>query len=107
MSDYAATLQKGGTFVYTKKITILNQTGLHARPASIFVSKANSFQSDITINKLDENGVVIKSCPAKSIVLLLTLALSKGTRVELSADGTDEKQAVEALADLIEGDSLE
>lgn len=88
--------------MYAKKVTILNQTGLHARPASVFVSTANAFQSDIIVNKLDENGEVIKSCPAKSIVHLLTMTLSQGTNIELSAEGTDEKQAVDSLIELIE-----
>jgi len=88
--------------MYSKKVVIINKTGLHARPASEFVGAASKFKSDITVNKLDKDGNVSKSCPAKSIVFLLTLGLSKGTQIELSAEGSDEEEAVETLAALIE-----
>ena len=54
--------------MYTKKVVLKNKTGLHARPASEFVGTAGKFKSEITLKKLDENGAVLKSCPAKSIV---------------------------------------
>jgi len=88
--------------MYNKQVTIINKTGLHARPASLFVREAGKFESDITIYKLDEDGNEAKSCPAKSIVFLLTMGLAKGTRIELSAQGADEKEAVDTLAALIE-----
>lgn len=93
--------------MYSKKGTIQNPTGLHARPASVFVSAANAFASEITISKLDESGAVVKSCPAKSIVLLLTMALSQGTNIELSAEGADEKRAVDTLTELLVNGLLE
>lgn len=88
--------------MYAKKTTLLNKTGLHARPASIFVNEASKFSSDITINRLDEDGEISKSCPAKSIVYLLTMKLSRGTEIELVAEGADEQQAIDTLVDLIE-----
>ena len=87
--------------MYSRKVTVLNKTGLHARPASVFVGQASKFKSDITINRLDENGETVKSCPAKSIIFLLTMALSRGTEIELVAQGEDEQLAVDTLVDLI------
>lgn len=88
--------------MYSKKVNIINKTGLHARPASEFVAAAGKFSSIITINKLDENGATVKSCPAKSIVLLLTMGLTQHTAIELTAEGEDEKEAIDKLAALIE-----
>jgi len=84
--------------MYTKNTTITNDTGLHARPASDFVRLATQYDSKIYIGKA-ENDVKLD---AKSIVMILALALKKGTVVEISADGSDEKQAVDALIGLIE-----
>lgn len=87
--------------MYSRKATLLNKTGLHARPASTFVGEASKFSSEITLNRLDENGETVKSCTAKSIVYLLTMKLSQGTEIELVAEGDDEKTAVDTLIDLI------
>ncbi len=84
--------------MYAKKTQIINRTGLHARPASDFVKAAKQYTSKITIKRAeDETGA-----NAKSIVLLLSLGLTKGTQVEISAQGEDEQAAVEALVALIE-----
>ncbi len=83
----------------TKQTSIINKTGLHARPASDFVLKAKGFESKITIRNLDENGEAVN---AKSIVRLLAEGMGQGTRVEIAAEGPDEQQAVEALVALIE-----
>lgn len=84
--------------MYKREATILNPTGLHARPASDFVKRAANFKSDITIGRVSSE----KTVNAKSIVMLLTQALSKGTQVCVSAEGEDEKQAVDTLIELIE-----
>ena len=84
--------------MYTKKIQIKNRTGLHARPASDFVKAAKQYTSKITIKRAEEE----TGANAKSIVLLLSLGLTKGTQVEISAHGEDEQAAVEALVSLIE-----
>lgn len=89
--------------MYERKTMLINPTGLHARPASIFVGEAGKFKSNIILHKLDENGAPVKNCDAKSIVFLLTMGLSKGTAIELSADGIDEMLAVDTLVNLIEG----
>lgn len=84
--------------MYVKKTQIINRTGLHARPASDFVKAAKQYSSKIMIKRAEaETGA-----NAKSIVLLLSLGLTKGTQVEISAQGEDEQAAVEALVALLE-----
>ncbi len=80
----------------SEKITILNETGLHARPASIFVNTATKFKSNLTIAKGE------KQANAKSILSVLGLGISKGTEVTISADGPDEELALCTLAELIQ-----
>ena len=82
------------------RVTIINPTGLHARPASEFVSKAKQFSSRITI----KNAAQEASAPvnAKSIIHLLTLGLSQGAVAEITAEGEDESAAVETLKQLVE-----
>lgn len=84
--------------MYSGTTVIQNKTGLHARPAAQFVGKAGEFQSQITI----KNNTTGKSCSAKSIVMLLRLAVSANTEVEITAEGVDEEQAVHQLVTLIE-----
>ncbi|MEA4914674.1 MAG: HPr family phosphocarrier protein [Christensenella sp.] len=82
------------------RVTIINPTGLHARPASEFVSKAKQFSSRITIkNAAQEASVPVN---AKSIIHLLTLGLSQGAVAEITAEGEDESAAVETLKQLVE-----
>jgi phosphocarrier protein HPr len=81
--------------MYSKNVTIENPTGLHARPASIFIKTATQFKSKINIIK-DEREV-----SAKSMLSLLSLGLTKGTEIIISADGEDEKDAVNTLVDLV------
>ena len=72
-----------------------NQVGLHARPATFFIQKANEFKSSIWVEK-DERRV-----NAKSLLGVLSQGIVKGTAINLIADGPDEKEAVEALIELI------
>lgn len=83
--------------MYSRTTTIINETGLHARPASDFIKAASGYASDITIKKVD--GAPVN---AKSIVLLLALGLSQGTQVEISATGADEQAAVDGLIALLD-----
>jgi phosphocarrier protein len=83
----------------TREVTIINPSGMHARPAANFVAAAAKFSSDIRIRNLDPHGSAVN---AKSMLMLLTLALAKGKRAELTADGVDEAQAMETLVKLIE-----
>ena len=80
----------------SKEVVINNQVGLHARPATFFIQKANEFKSSIWVEK-DERRV-----NAKSLLGVLSLGIMKDTAVTLIADGSDEKEAVDALAELIE-----
>ncbi|WP_103109286.1 HPr family phosphocarrier protein [Brevibacillus reuszeri] len=79
-----------------KQVTILNKTGLHARPAAEFVKLAARFESEITIL------VGTKVANAKSIINVLSLAATMGTVFTLRAVGPDEAEAIDALSSLIE-----
>ncbi|ARD57623.1 HPr family phosphocarrier protein [Bacillus safensis] len=78
-----------------KTVTIQLKTGLQARPAALFVQEANRFGADIFLEK---DG---KKVNAKSIMGLMSLAISSGVTVTLIADGEDEQEAIEALTDFI------
>ena len=80
--------------MYTQEVTIKNEVGLHARPATFFIQKANEFKSGIWVEK-DERRV-----NAKSLLGVLSLGITKDMSITLIADGVDEKEAVEALAAL-------
>lgn len=79
----------------SKEIVVQNQVGLHARPATFFIQKANEFSCSIWISK-DERKV-----NAKSLLGVLSLGITRGTAVTLTADGADEEVAVEALESLV------
>ena len=81
--------------MYMKEATVSNQVGLHARPATFFIQKANEFKSSIWVEK-DERRV-----NAKSLLGVLSLGIVKGTTINLIADGVDEKEAVDALIELL------
>ena len=82
--------------MYTQEITVTNEVGLHAKPATYFIQKANEFQSGIWVEK-DERRV-----NAKSLLGILSLGITKDMTITLIADGADEKEAVAALVELIE-----
>ena len=82
--------------MYQKTVTVKNATGLHARPASMFIAEAKKFESKITLTRDGD------SINAKSMVKLLTLGVCQGQSVTLSAEGSDEQTAVEVLSALIE-----
>lgn len=79
-----------------EKIKIINKTGLHARPATLFVDKAKKFKSEIFIEK---NG---KSVNAKSLINVLSLGVEQGQEIILKINGPDEVEALEELKKLIE-----
>ena len=81
----------------TQEVTINNEVGLHARPATFFIQKANEFKSGIWVEK-DERRV-----NAKSLLSVLSLGITKGTTITLLADGSDEKEAIAALSELVSG----
>ncbi len=84
--------------MYTKNAVVNNQVGLHARPATFFIQKANEFKSSIWV-EVEERRV-----NAKSLLGVLSLGIVKGTEITLIANGSDEEEAVEALVALLATD---
>ena len=81
----------------TREVTITNSIGLHARPATFFIQKANEFKSSTWVEAGERRRV-----NAKSLLGVLSLGITKGTVIDIIADGADEEAAVIALADLVE-----
>lgn len=79
-----------------KEVKVQNQIGLHARPATFFIQKANEFKSSIWVEK-DERRV-----NAKSLLGVLSLGIVGDQIIKIIADGADEQAAVDALVSLIE-----
>ncbi|TDX51381.1 phosphocarrier protein HPr [Orenia marismortui] len=79
-----------------KSVVIKNETGIHARPASMIVQNASKFESDVNIIK---DGQEVN---AKSIMGIMSLGISKSSEVTIKADGSDEQAAVDAIVELIE-----
>ena len=82
-------------------VTIQNSVGLHARPATFFVQKANSYKCSIWVEKEDCR------VNAKSLLGVLSLGIAKGMTVTLIADGVDEALAVEGLSNLVNNEISE
>ena len=82
----------------TKEVVINNQVGLHARPATFFIQKANEFKSSIWVEKEE------RRVNAKSLLGVLSLGIVKGTTIKILADGADEDAAIATLAELIDSD---
>ena len=85
----------------SKNVTITNSVGLHARPATFFIQKANDYKSSIWVEKGDHR------VNAKSLLGVLSLGIIKGTAVTIIADGVDEEAAISTLAELIDSDFSE
>jgi phosphotransferase system HPr (HPr) family protein len=82
-------------------VVVPNKQGMHARPAEMFVRRAQQFQSKIQIVRDDYR------VEAKSIMNLLTLGAAKGTKLTIEAEGSDAQEAVDALAEVVEKGFLE
>lgn len=82
--------------MFTSTVTVQNQVGLHARPATFFIQKSNEFDSSIWVEKED------RRVNAKSLLGVLSLGITGGTEINIIADGVDEQEAVEALVKLVE-----
>ena len=82
--------------MYSKEVVVLNSVGLHARPATFFIQKANTFKSSVWIEKDD------RKVNAKSLLGVLSLGIAKGMVVTLIADGVDENEAVDGLINLVQ-----
>ena len=79
-----------------REMAITNNIGLHARPATFFIQKANTFKSSVWIEKDD------RKVNAKSLLGVLSLGIAKGMVVTLIADGIDENEAVDGLINLVQ-----
>jgi phosphocarrier protein HPr len=83
--------------MYSREVTIQNEEGFHVRPAQIFTDKAGQFDAELKVKS--EAG---REANAKSMLAMMTLGLQKGARITIQADGPDERQAADALAELVE-----
>ena len=81
--------------MFVKEVTVENQVGLHARPATFFIQKANEFKSSIWVEKEE------RRVNAKSLLGVLSLGIVGGTTIRNIADGADEQAAVEGLTELV------
>ena len=81
--------------MYVKEVLVQNKAGLHARPATFFIQKANEFKSSIWVEKEE------RRVNAKSLLGVLSLGIVGGTTIKIIADGQDEEAAVEALVKLV------
>ena len=79
-----------GIEMFVKEVAVQNQVGLHARPATFFIQKANEYKSSIWVVN------------AKSLLGVLSLGIVGGTSIRIIADGSDEQAAVEGLVKLVE-----
>ena len=81
--------------MYVKEVTVENQVGLHARPATFFIQKANEYKSSIWVEKEE------RRVNAKRLLGVLSLGIVGGTTIRIIADGTDEQAAVDGLVKLV------
>lgn len=81
--------------MYEQTVVVNNKSGLHARPATLFIKTAAAYQAKITVKKGE------KTADAKSMLKVLALGVNAGTELVISAEGPDEEQAVTALVALI------
>ncbi|NLZ45624.1 MAG: HPr family phosphocarrier protein [Clostridiales bacterium] len=82
--------------MFVRDVVVQNQVGLHARPATFFIQKANEFKSSIWIEKED------RRVNAKSLLGILSLGIIGGSSIRIIADGSDEQLAVNGLVDLVD-----
>ncbi len=82
--------------MFVKEVVVKNQVGLHARPATFFIQKANEFKSSIWVEREE------RRVNAKSLLGVLSLGIVGGTTIRIIADGTDEETAVEELVKLVQ-----
>ncbi len=82
--------------MFVKDVTVKNQVGLHARPATFFIQKANEFKSSIWLEKEE------RRVNAKSLLGVLSLGIMGDTEIRIIAGGVDEEQAVNALVALVD-----
>ena len=82
--------------MFVKDVVVQNKVGLHARPATLFIQKANEFKSSIWVEREE------RRINAKSLLGVLSLEIFAGAQIKVIADGADEEDAVNALVDLVQ-----
>lgn len=87
--------------MFSNNVTVQNSVGLHARPATFFIQRANEFKSSIWVEKDD------RRVNAKSLLGVLSLGIVKGAEISIIADGSDEEEAVKTLVELIKSNFSE
>ena len=87
--------------MYSKNIVVKSDVGLHAKAATLFVAKANTFKSAVFVAKGD------RKVNAKSLLGLLAIAVGRGEEITLSAEGADQIEAVDGLCALIDSNFME
>ena len=80
--------------MYSKEVSVQNHVGLHARPATFFIQKANEYKASVWVEKEE------RRVNAKSLLGVLSLGIVGGTTIKIIADGADEQEAVDALVKL-------
>ncbi len=85
------------------EVIINNKLGLHARPAMVFVEVASKYQADVAVKRCDQSEVV----NGKSIMQMMMLAATKGTRICITASGSDADDAIKGLAELVDSNFQE
>ena len=87
--------------MYSCEVTITREEGLHARPATFFIQKANQFESSIWVETEQ------RKVNAKSLLGVLSLGIMKDSTINIIANGADEEEAVKALVSLVESGFVE
>lgn len=82
--------------MYVKEVLVKNKAGLHARPATFFIQKANEYKATVWVEKEE------RRVNAKSLLGVLSLGIIGGTSIRILADGADEEEAVDGLVALVE-----
>ena len=82
--------------MYAKEVSVQNHVGLHSRPATFFIQKANEYKASVWVEKEE------RRVNAKSLLGVLSLGIVGGTTIKIIADGADEQEAVDALVKLVE-----
>ena len=82
--------------MFVKDVMVQNQVGLHARPATFFIQKANEYKSSVWVENEE------RRVNAKSLLGVLSLGIVGGTSIRIIADGSDEEAAVNGLVALVE-----
>lgn len=87
--------------MFVRDVVVKNQIGLHARPATFFIQRANEFKSSIWVEKEE------RRVNGKSLLGVLSLGIIGGTSIRIIADGADEENAVMSLVSLVESEFSE